>query len=193
MHYVSWSTSELWRGSRHETGLSPPVKWAVLLLWITHVICGVCLLRFHVRLFIVALWSPAGKGLTSWLSFVMSYCEFVILSEVWYLIVSIPYLCPLSYLDIYHFIWHTPLIEYYLPRYSIDTMWFCLFDWVDSLRHISNLSVKKGRVFLCWTSTKLGYIKVSCSRTTTQWRRWGSNPRHLGFESSPLPLSHCAP
>ena len=25
----------------------------------------------------VALWSPAGKGLTSWLSFVMSCCEFV--------------------------------------------------------------------------------------------------------------------
>ena len=29
------------------------------------------------RLFIDALWSPAGKELTSWLSFVMSYCEFV--------------------------------------------------------------------------------------------------------------------
>ena len=27
--------------------------------------------------FICALWSPAGKGLTSWLSFVVSYCEFV--------------------------------------------------------------------------------------------------------------------
>ena len=26
-------------------------------------------------LFICALWSPAGKGLTSWLSFVVSYCE----------------------------------------------------------------------------------------------------------------------
>ena len=25
----------------------------------------------------VALWLPAGKGLTSWLSFVMSNCEFV--------------------------------------------------------------------------------------------------------------------
>ena len=25
-----------------------------------------------------ALWSPAGKGLTSWLSFVVSNCEFVI-------------------------------------------------------------------------------------------------------------------
>ena len=29
------------------------------------------------RLFIVALWPPAGKGLTSWLSFVVSNCEFV--------------------------------------------------------------------------------------------------------------------
>ena len=29
------------------------------------------------RLFICALWSPAGKGLTSWLSFVVSSCEFV--------------------------------------------------------------------------------------------------------------------
>ena len=24
-----------------------------------------------------ALWSPAGKGLSSWLSFVVSYCKFV--------------------------------------------------------------------------------------------------------------------
>ena len=29
------------------------------------------------RLFICAFWSPAGKGLTSWLSFVVSNCEFV--------------------------------------------------------------------------------------------------------------------
>ena len=35
------------------------------------------LLCFHACLFIDALWSPAGKGLTSWLSFVMSYCEVV--------------------------------------------------------------------------------------------------------------------
>ena len=37
----------------------------------------VCLLCFRARLFIVALWSPARKGLTSWLSFVMCNCEFV--------------------------------------------------------------------------------------------------------------------
>ena len=32
---------------------------------------------FCARLFIYALWSPAGKGLISWLSFVVSNCEFV--------------------------------------------------------------------------------------------------------------------
>ena len=32
-----------------------------------------------------------------------------------------------------------------------------------------------------------------CSRTTTQWRWWGSKPRSLSLESSTLPLSHCAP
>ena len=35
------------------------------------------LLCLCVRLFICALWSPAGKGLTSWLSFVVSNYEFV--------------------------------------------------------------------------------------------------------------------
>ena len=36
-----------------------------------------CLLCHCASLLICALWSPAGKGLTSWLSFVLSYCEFV--------------------------------------------------------------------------------------------------------------------
>ena len=35
------------------------------------------LLCLCARLFICALWSPAGKRVTSWLSFVVSYCEFV--------------------------------------------------------------------------------------------------------------------
>ena len=35
------------------------------------------LLCLRARLFIDALWSPAGKGLTSCLSFVMSNCEVV--------------------------------------------------------------------------------------------------------------------
>ena len=34
-----------------------------------------CFCYAFVHLFINALWSPAGKGLTSWLLFVMSNCE----------------------------------------------------------------------------------------------------------------------
>ena len=36
-----------------------------------------CLLCICMPLLKCALWSPVGKGLTSWLSFVMSSCEFV--------------------------------------------------------------------------------------------------------------------
>ena len=68
--------------------------------------CSVlCLLCLCARLFICALWSPAGKGLTSWLSFVVSNCELVtfpigILGQVRYLIVSILDLCTLTYFAI---------------------------------------------------------------------------------------------
>ena len=41
-----------------------------------------CLLCLRARLFICALWSTAGKGLTSSLSFVVSNCEFV--TSHWY-------------------------------------------------------------------------------------------------------------
>ena len=50
---------------------------AVLLLWIFFIFSVLCLLCLCTRLFICALWSPAGKGLTSWLSIVVSNCEFV--------------------------------------------------------------------------------------------------------------------
>ena len=66
------------------------------LLCIFSVLCFLCLCA---RLFIYALWSPAGKGLTSWLSFVVSICEFVTFPLVWSLIVSIPDLCTLTYFN----------------------------------------------------------------------------------------------
>ena len=53
------------------------------------------------RLLMADLWPPAGKGLTSWLLlgcllyFVTFPCG--ILGQVWYLIVSFPELCRLSY------------------------------------------------------------------------------------------------
>ena len=67
--------------------------------------CLLCLVFFMLlRLFIAALWSPVGKGLTSWPLFVMFNCVFVtfpcgILGQVWYLIVLITGLCHLSYYD----------------------------------------------------------------------------------------------
>ena len=41
------------------------------------VLSVLCLLCLCVRLFICALWSPAGTGLTSWLSFAVPNCKFV--------------------------------------------------------------------------------------------------------------------
>ena len=65
------------------TGLSPPVKYftdrsKAVILFVDH-LCYFCLVLFcfHARLFVDALWSPAGKGLTSWPSFVMSNCNVV--------------------------------------------------------------------------------------------------------------------
>ena len=57
------------------------------------------------RLFIAAMWSPAKKGLTSWLLFVRFNCVFVtlpcgLLGQLWYLIVSVSDLCRLSYFAI---------------------------------------------------------------------------------------------
>ena len=58
------------RGWRLETGISPPEKYftdrskVVLLLWIICVISALCFVMLW-GLFIAALWSPAGKGLTS--------------------------------------------------------------------------------------------------------------------------------
>ena len=63
------------------------------------------------RLLIAALWSPAGKGLTSWLSFVVLNCvvvtfPFGILGQLWYLIISLPDLCPLSYFHTVRIVLH---------------------------------------------------------------------------------------
>ena len=62
-------------------------------------LCYFCLVFVMLlRLFMAALWSAAGKGLTCLVSFVIFNCVFAtfpcgILGQVWYLIVSIPELC----------------------------------------------------------------------------------------------------
>ena len=88
---MSWSTSELrvrlapWNRFKSSSifVLTVP-RWyffcgsimffSVLCFYVFSVLCLLCLCA---HLFICALWSPAGKGRTSWLSFVVSNCEFV--------------------------------------------------------------------------------------------------------------------
>ena len=105
--YVSLSTSELrvrFRLVHRYTGLSPPVKYfidrskTVLLLWIFYPFLScVCYAFVHICLY-VSCGHLLGKG---WpLGSRLWVCHFPIgiLGQVWYLIVSIPDLCTLTYL-----------------------------------------------------------------------------------------------
>ena len=77
--YVSWSTSELRVRLAPLNRFKPSSK---ILYWpfqggssVVDLLCFcsvLCLLCLCAHLFICALWSPAGKGLTSWLSFMVS-------------------------------------------------------------------------------------------------------------------------
>ena len=97
--------------------------------------CYLCLVFVMLsRLFIAALWSPEGKGLTFWLLFVMFFVPFGILGLVWYFIVSIPYPCCLSYFagPTYHIVGNLmSRLKYVRQKRSHP----CLTDWTQSLKH----------------------------------------------------------
>ena len=101
--YVSWSISELRVRFAPWNRFKPSSEIFLLTVsrryfFVDHGFSVLCLLRLCARLFICALCSPAGKGLTSrfWCLWV---CHFPIgiLAQVWYLIVSISDLCNLTY------------------------------------------------------------------------------------------------
>ena len=85
-------------------------------------LCYLCLVFVMLsRLFIATLWSPAGIGLTCWLSFVMFNCVLVtspcgIFGQVWYLIVSIP--------DLYHLLTLLPLYVGFVisPSFAMEAL-----------------------------------------------------------------------
>ena len=61
-------------------------------------LCYLCLVFVMLsRLFIAALWSPEGKGMTCGVYCYFVTFLFVILGQLWYLIVSIPDHCCLCY------------------------------------------------------------------------------------------------
>ena len=61
--------------AEHEVLLTVPRRYFFCGSFMFHSV--LCLLCLCARLFIGALWSPAGNGLTSWFLFVVSNCEFV--------------------------------------------------------------------------------------------------------------------
>ena len=97
-------------GWRSLTGLSPSVKYftdrskAVLLLWIFYVFVLSCVCYVFVRICLYVLCGHLlGKG--SWLSFLVSKCDFVTFPLVSWVrcgtyFVSIPDLCTLTYLNV---------------------------------------------------------------------------------------------
>ena len=101
---------EGYKSYKLNTPLSPPVKYFLQTVPGQYFFCGYlcffCVVFITLsRLSIAALWLPAGKGLTSWLLLVVLNCVLVIspcgiLGQVWYLILSIPDLWPLSYFEI---------------------------------------------------------------------------------------------
>ena len=130
---MSWSTSKLMVRLAPLNRFKPSSKifyWPfqgntsfVDLLWFFSFLCSLCLCE---RLFIWAMWSPAGKGLTSWLSFICGVklwvCHFSIgiLGQMWYLIVSIPDLCTLTYFLIYAMYHHKETIILKLTHFMLS-------------------------------------------------------------------------
>ena len=78
---MSWSTSELrarfasWNWLKQSSEIS---YWLFQggTSFVDHFFSVLCVLCICVRLFIFALWSPAVKWLTAWLSYMVSNCEF---------------------------------------------------------------------------------------------------------------------
>ena len=115
------------------------------------------LLCLCAHLFICALWSPAGKGITSSLSFVVSnwICHFPIgiLGQVLYLIVSIPDLCTLTY---FFFSWSG-----LLACRSSNNAW-CSWNWPygkGMWRRVSPSSEYRPRAEL-WVPPGLSWVSI---------------------------------
>ena len=69
-------------------------------------------------------------------------------------------------------------------------LFVCLFVWFFTFQ---STFFQLCRDRSSYVEAVLNKDKCVLLKDTTQWRRWGSNPRSLVLESSTLPLSHCAP
>ena len=106
------------------------------------------------RLFIAALWSPVGKGLTSWLLLVIVTFPCGILGQVWYLIVSFPDHCHLSYFECIK-VWGFALLI--LSNFFLNIPW----KW-------NNLVSLRPNYFFFMRYSKMGAWTLNPSRSATE-------------------------
>ena len=144
-------------------------------------LCFFCLvlLCFHARLFVYALWASAGKGLTSWLSFVMCNCDIVTFPLVTLvrcsgLIVSIPDLYPLSYFNLLH------ALKFRVSRKSLEHMYISfvrpLLEYCDSVWNSASVDFKRqfDAVHLEATRIITGATKLCSIEKLLSDLGWGS-------------------
>ena len=112
------------------------------------VLCLLCM-----RLFICALWSPAGKGLTSWLSFVVSYCEFV----------TFPWVSWVRYSTwLYRFLFFAPLLRQ--ASFPTGTAGPRVGIFLSQLNTIIIYSI-----YLTYPYQPAGKIKTNSRTSATRW------------------------
>ena len=125
------------------------------------------LLCFHASLFTDTLWSPAEKGLTSWLSFVMSNCEVVTFPLVSWVrcgawlyrflifVLFLTFMCYLVTTSVnFFYFMHNPVFEH------SDTLSFDLLDCI--ILHIND------KQFRCSVFTFVQYITYTAI-TDLKW------------------------
>ena len=151
---MSWSTSEVRVRLAPLNRFKPSSKifyWSfqggtsfVDLLCFCSVLCLLCLCS---RLFICALWSPAGKGLTSWLSFVVSTVNLSL--SHWYPGSGVVLDCIDSW-SLHPYLLSPEVREAYDPTISEISDWSvfsiliysAIYDWTPNRSYLETVSVE---------------------------------------------------
>ena len=108
---------------------------------------------FCARLFICAFWSPAGKGLTSWLSFVLSSVSLSL--SHWYPGSGVVLYCIDSW-SLHHYLLLSPPVKYFTDRSkAVLLLWIFYVFVLSCVCYVLCASVYMCFVVTCWERADL--------------------------------------